>query len=125
MNLIYFEGSALILSKKAITTILSQRDHLLKENQMDDVSIGVALPYQRVLIDKISDKGTYEDGIICYRNKSNNRLTDIDNLKKIAIVIIGTYGLSGTLLPRFTSSLSSCSCGFRSNSGPTISRFCN
>jgi hypothetical protein len=89
-NLVYFEGSALILSKNAITTILSQRDKLIDENQMDDVSIGVALPYQRAFIDKISDKGVYEDGIICYRNKSNNRITDINNMQKIVHDLIST-----------------------------------
>jgi FkbM family methyltransferase len=91
-NVLYYEGSCVILSKRAVFAILEKQVLLREENQMDDVSFGVVFEnteYVRKLYFSSVKNGEFKHDLnpffshICYRNKRPDRTEDLKYMKII------------------------------------------
>jgi hypothetical protein len=82
----FYSGTCLIYKKNVITFIINNKNKLDKR-LIDDVSIGVLIYRQNFKNINFNNvlflKNSYKDGIITYRNKSNNRQLDINRIKFI------------------------------------------
>ena len=82
----FYSGTCLIYKKNVITFIINNQNKLDKR-LIDDVSLGVLIYRQNFKNINFNDilflKNSYKDGIITYRNKSNNRQLDINRIKFI------------------------------------------
>jgi hypothetical protein len=85
----FVSGICIILSKDAIKLLTDNKKDILSLELIDDVAIGVYLHDKNLKRQSIGNNlysffnATYNPGCIVYRNKSNNRDTDIVNMKMI------------------------------------------
>ena len=86
----FVSGVCIVLSKKAVNLLTSNEKDLLSLGLIDDVAIGVYLHDKNLKRQKLGDNkysfdnSVYKPGYIIYRNKSDDRNIDVNNMKMIA-----------------------------------------
>ena len=85
----FVSGICIILSKNAVKLLTNNKKDVLELGLIDDLAIGVYLHDKNLKRQSIGNNlysfynSTYAPGCIVYRNKSDNRDIDIDNMKMI------------------------------------------
>ena len=83
----YASGTCIILSKKMFMSIVKHKAKLRKEF-IDDLAIGIYIREYHPYIQPVAIHPVAMDGSsIIYRNRSNNRFVDVENMKEILKVI--------------------------------------
>jgi len=90
----FVSGICIVLNKKAVNLLANNKEKVLSYGLIDDVAIGVFLHDKNLIRDRIGnslysfDNSVYKPGYIVYRNKTDDRNNDINNMKMIVSKLI-------------------------------------